>query len=132
MPKQIIQLLLFATVFVAGSAHALTAQEAKAIASGESDARVAALQAAVAKADERTVRFIQALSDDSVKLVGDVPVMVVDGKGVDPVTNAEVAIPDTAEDVMNNNRMRGELDNALAAVKLLSSDVAVRLSLIHI
>ena len=126
MPKQIIQLLLFATVFVAGSAHALTAQEAKAIASGESDARVAALQAAVAKADERTVRFIQALSDDSVKLVGDVPVMVVDGKGVDPVTNAEVAIPDTAEDVMNNNRMRGELDNALAAVKLLSSDVAVR------
>jgi len=126
MPKHIIQLLLFATIFVAASAHALTAQEAKAITSGESDARVEALQAAVAKADERTVRFIQALSDDSVKLVGDVPVVVVDGKGVDPVTNAEVDIPDTAEDVMNNNRMRGELDNALAAVKLLSANVAVR------
>ena len=126
MPKQFIQLLLLATIFVAASAHALTAQEAKAITLGESDDRVAALQAAVAKADERTVRFIQALSDDSVKLVGEAPVMVVDGKGVDPVTNAEVELPDTAEDVMNNNRMRGELDNALAAVKLLSSDVAVR------
>ena len=77
-------------------------------------------------ADARTVSFIQALSDDAVKLVGEVPVMVIDGKGLDPVTLAEVTVPDTAEDVMNNNRMRGELDTALAAVKLLSPEVAIR------
>ena len=126
MPKKIIYPWLFALVFATSGAHALTLQEAKSIASGDSDTRVAALQAAVAHADERTVRFIQALSDDSVKLVGDVPVMVVDGKGVDPVTLTEVNVPDSADDVMTNNRMRGELDNALAALKLFSPDVAVR------
>lgn len=96
------------------------------MASGDSDARVAALHKAVEGADDRTVRFIQALSDDAVKLIGEVPVMVVDGKGVDPVTRAEVMVPDTAEDVMNNNRMRGELDTALAALSLLSPDATVR------
>jgi urea transport system permease protein len=126
MPKKILYWLMVATLLIAPRVHALNADEAKAIASGESDARVAALQKAVEGADERTVRFIQALADDAVKLVGEVPVIVVDGKGIDPVTHAEVQVPDTAEDVMNNNRMRGELDTALAAVKLLSSDVAVR------
>ena len=131
MPKRILQWLMIAMLLIAARAHALSAEEAKGIASGESDARVAALQKAVENADERTVRFLQALSDDAVKLVGNVPVIMVDGKGVDPVTQAEVAVPDTAEDVMNNNRMRGELDNALAAVKLLSPDVAVRRAAIN-
>ena len=35
-------------------------------------------------------------------------------------------MPDGAEDVMNNNRMRGELDSALAALKLFSTDEATR------
>ncbi len=126
MPKKLLQLLTIAMLLIATRASALSADEAKAIAVGESDARVAALQKAVESADARTVRFIQALSDDAVKLVGEVPVMVIDGKGLDPVTLAEVTVPDTAEDVMNNNRMRGELDTALAAVKLLSPEVAIR------
>ncbi|CAM8642257.1 LivH Branched-chain amino acid ABC-type transport system, permease components [Comamonadaceae bacterium] len=126
MPKKLLQLLTIAMLLIATRASALSADEAKSIAIGESDARVAALQKAVESADARTVRFIQALSDDAVKLVGEVPVMVIDGKGLDPVTLAEVTVPDTAEDVMNNNRMRGELDTALAAVKLLSPEVAIR------
>ncbi len=119
-------LLLFAIFFIAGSAHSITAKEAKAIAIGEGDARIEALRAAVAGADEKTAQFIQALSEDAVKVVGGIPLIVKDDKGVDPVTGAEVALPDTAEDVMNNNRMRGELDTALAALKLLSGDPAVR------
>ncbi|WP_138514599.1 urea ABC transporter permease subunit UrtB [Rhodoferax bucti] len=126
MPKRIFQWLMIAMLLIAARAYALSADEAKSMASGESDARVAALQKAVENADARTVRFIQALADDAVKLVGEVPVMVLDGKGIDPVTQAEVSVPDTAEDVMNNNRMRGELDTALAAVKLLSPEVEVR------
>jgi urea transport system permease protein len=77
-------------------------------------------------ADDKTVAFIQALSDDAVKVVGDRPVIVKDGKAVDPVTGLETALPDTAEDVMNNNRMRGEIDTALAALKLLSGSESVR------
>ena len=110
----------------AAQAHALTAEEAKAIAIGESDARVVALRTAAAEADDRTMKFIQALSDDAVKIVGGKPVMVVDDKAVDPVTGQTAPMPHTAEDVINNNRMRGELDTALALLKLLSTDSAVR------
>jgi urea transport system permease protein len=72
------------------------------------------------------MQFIQALSDDAVKVVAGRPVMVKGDKAVDPVTGSETALPDTADDVMNNNRMRGEIDSALAALQLLSSDEAVR------
>jgi len=126
MPKRIHQLLWTALLCMAASAHALTPEQAQAIAVGESDTRVEALRAAVAGADEKTVQFIQALSDDAVKVVAGKPVLVKDDKAVDLVTGTETPLPDTAEDVMNNNRMRGELDSALATLKLLSPDVAVR------
>jgi urea transport system permease protein len=118
--------LVLAICFVFGSAYALTPDQAKAIAIGEGDARIEALRAAVAGADEKTVAFIQALSDDAVKAVAGKPVIVKDGKAVDPVSGTEAPLPDTAEDVMNNNRMRGEIDMAMASLKLLSTDAAVR------
>ena len=126
MPYRISRLLAAAAIFIAGHAYSLTNEAAKAIAIGESDTRVEALRAAVAGADEKTLQFIQALSDDAVKVVAGKLVLVKDDKAVDPVTGAESALPDTAEDVMNNNRMRGELDSALATLKLFSPDVAVR------
>ena len=107
-------------------AHALTPEETKAMAVGESDNRVAALRAAAAQADDRTQKFIQAMSDDAVKVVAGKPVIVVDDKALDPVTGQSMALPDTAEDIINNNRMRGELDTALALLKLLSTDSGVR------
>nr|WP_295768672.1 urea ABC transporter permease subunit UrtB [Rhodoferax sp.] len=126
MPYRISRLLAVAAIFVAGHAYSLTAESAKAMAVGEGDARIEALRAAVAGADNKTAAFIQALSDDAVKVVAGKPVVVKDDKAVDPVSGAQSALPDTAEDVMNNNRMRGELDTALASLKLLSTDVAVR------
>ncbi len=119
-------ILAIAALLLCASAHALTAAEAQAIAVGEGDARIEALHAAVAKPDDKTVAFIQALSDDAVKVVAGKPLVVSGDKGLDPVTGVAIALPDTAEDVMNNNRMRGELDNALAALKLLSPTEAVR------
>ena len=107
-------------------AQALTADQAQAIVIGDGDARITALRSAVNGADEKTVRLLQALSDDAVKIVSGRPVLIVDGKAIDPVTDAELSLPDTAEDVMNNNRMRGELDLALAALKLMSPDPAIR------
>jgi urea transport system permease protein len=116
----------FAILFIAGHAHALTAEAAKAMAIGEGDARIEALRAAVVGADEKTAQFIQALVDDAVKVVADKPVIVRNDKAIDPVTGAESALPDGSEDVMNNNRMRGELDTALASLKLLSTDPLLR------
>jgi len=125
MPKRLHQLLMV-LLCVATSANALTLEQAKAIAIGEGDARIEALRAAVAGADEKTVAFIQALSDDAVKVVAGKPVIVNGDKAVDPASGAEIGLPDTAEDVMNNNRMRGEIDTAMASLKLLSTNAAVR------
>jgi urea transport system permease protein len=126
MPKKVRQWFCVLALCVLPNAYGLTPDQAKAIAVGEGDARIDALRAAIVGADEKTVQFIQALADDTVKLVADKPMIVKDDKAFDPVTGLEAALPDTAEGVMNNNRMRGELDSALATLKLLSPDVAVR------
>ncbi|HSV55116.1 MAG TPA: urea ABC transporter permease subunit UrtB [Burkholderiaceae bacterium] len=119
-------LLVAITLFLATSAHALTAAQALAMAAGEGDARIEALNKAVATPDDRTAAFIQALSDDAVKVAGEKVFVMKDGKGYDPASGAELPVPDDAEDVMNNNRMRGELDTAMAALKLFSKDDKVR------
>jgi len=122
-----LRLITFLALFFAGvHAHALSDSEAKSIAIGDGDARIEALRASVSSADDKTVQFIQALSDDAVKVVAGKPLIVKDDKGIDPVTGATQALPDTAEEVMNNNRMRGELDAALAGFKLMSPDADVR------
>ncbi len=115
-----------ALLLVAPGAYALTAVEAKGIAIGEGDARIESLNKALATADEKTAAFLQALADDAVKTAGEQIFVMKDDKGFDPVTGLEVAVPEAAEDVMNNNRMRGELDTALAALKLFSKDDKVR------
>jgi urea transport system permease protein len=111
---------------VAVHAHALTAQEAAAIAVGESDARIEALNKAVVAGDDRTAAFLQALADDVVKVVGDRVFIVRDGVATDPVSGAPATLPEGAEDVVSNNRMRGELDAALAGLRLFSPDVRQR------
>jgi urea transport system permease protein len=123
--------LLLALLCLATGAHALNALEVKAIAIGETDTRIEALNKAVSVADDKTAAYIQAMADDAVKVVGDKLLVVKDGKATDPVTGAEVALPADAEDIINNNRMRGELDTALAALKLFSKDDALRAAAIQ-
>ncbi|MDP3248922.1 MAG: urea ABC transporter permease subunit UrtB [Polaromonas sp.] len=125
-------LLLSATFFIATGAHALSADEVKGMALGETEARVEALNKAAANPDEKTAAFIQALADDAVRTAGDKVFVIKDDKAYDPVTGAELAVPEDAEDVINNNMMRGELDTALAALKLFSKDGKVRADAIKV
>jgi urea transport system permease protein len=125
--KMMIRTFLLSAVFLlSAGAHALTPEEVRGMALGETETRVEALVKASAVPDEKTAAFIQALADDAVKTAGDKVFVIRDDKGYDPVTGAELAVPTEAEDVINNNLMRGELDNALAALKLLSKDEKVR------
>jgi urea transport system permease protein len=117
---------LLCAVLCGGPALALTPQQARALAVGETEDRIAALNKVLEGADEKTVALIQALADDAVKFTDTAVFVVKDDKGRDPVTGAEVPVPDTAEDVVNNNQMRGELDAALASIKLFSADTKVR------
>ncbi len=108
-------------------AQALTPAQALGMVQGETDTRLEVLNQALQEADAATATYLQALADDLVKVAGRQVVVVRDGKAFDPVTNAETPLPAQIEDVVSNNRMRGEIDAALAALKLLSPDDAVRL-----
>jgi urea transport system permease protein len=107
-------------------AQALTPQQARAMVAGEAETRITALNEVLAGADEKAIALIQALSDDAVKFSDTAVFVMKDGKGFDPVSGAQVAVPDTAEDVINNNQMRAELDTALASIKLFSPDTKLR------
>ena len=118
-------------LFSAGASFALTAEQAQKMAIGDGDARIAALQTAVQSPDAQTLVFIQALADGAVKVLDGKPVVVQGDKALDASSGAPLSITadalQAAEDAMVNNRMRGEIDNALAALKLLSAEPAVRL-----
>lgn len=73
------------------------------LASEESDDKIAAIQAIAESGDPEAARTLQALSD------------------------GELTGPD-GETIMINNRIRGELANALAGLRLLNADPEVRLA----
>lgn len=107
-------------------AQALTAAQARAIAEGDSDERIAALNAAAAEAAPGLAEFVQALLDDQVKVAGEQVFVVRDDKAFDAASGAPATLPEEAEDVVNNNRVRGALNAARAAMQLFSTDVAAR------
>ncbi len=124
--------LLWVLMTSAGSAWAASGfspEMALRMSAGDNDARVAALQEAVALADPDVATFVQALLADEVKVAAG-KVYVARGSqtflaGTSPA-QAVSGLPEGAEDVVNNNRMRRELEGASAALSLFSSDRAVR------
>ncbi len=121
-------LIVLVAVFgtVAAPAWALDAAQARAIAVGDGDSRIAALQDAITRADPGLAAFAQALLDDSVKTTATGVFIVHDDQAVDAVTGKPAKLPGDAEDVSNNNRMRGALETALSGLRLLSTDTETR------
>ena len=122
--------MLWAALVLVAPAQALTQAQARALATGDSASRVATLNELVAGGapDAQAAALIQALADDAVKFSDSAVYIVRDGKGIDPVTGAEAKVPESAEDVINNNQMRTELDAALALAQLQSADARQRLA----
>lgn len=119
------------TGLVAQPAHALTTEEAYAISAGETDDRVAALRAAAAKGDAALPAFLEALANDTVKVAGNRAYIVYGDDVKDAATGQPAKLPEGAEDVVNNSRMGGEIEAALAIGKLGSSDRAERAAAIE-
>ena len=113
--------------FATGGAHALTADEATKLVSGDTDARISALVEVIKNSDEKTFALIKALNEDAVKLAGGRVLIVQDDKVIDAVSGLVTILPNDAEDIISNNRMRGELENAMAALGLFAKDAVVRL-----
>ncbi len=123
--------VMWLALAAASSAHALTAEQARAMAVGDSDDRAAAIAAAAASGDPQAPAFFRALLDDAVKVAGERVLVVRDAKAVDAASGAVVALPADAEDVINSNRIRRALDAALASLKLLSPERAERAAAIR-
>jgi urea transport system permease protein len=120
-------LIGLAVLVLCPSARAFDAATAAALSVGDSDTRIDALNKVIAESDAAALPFLEKLIGDSVKTSGD-KVFVVDGdKAFDPVTGQPTELPADADDVVNSNRMRNEIDSAISTLKLTSPDRAVRL-----
>ena len=124
--RTLLRYLCFALSLLGGAAYALTPAQTLAIAAGDNDSRIAALNAAAAGGDARLAAFVQALLDGEVKVAGDKVYLVQGDKATIAATGEPATVPDDAEDVTNNNRMRGALDAVLSTLRLFSPDLAVR------
>jgi urea transport system permease protein len=125
----VLQVALATLLIAAGTALALTPDQAARIAAGDSDDRITALNEAVAGGDPALPAFVKALLADEVKLAGGRAFVVRGDKVTDAASGQAATLPtggEAAEDAVNNNRMRRELQAALAGLALLSPDLAVR------
>ncbi len=125
-----LQGLCIALAAWAAPAQALTPAQALAIASGDSESRIAALNEVALAADPALAGYVQALLADEVKIADGKALVVRDDKAIDAATGASVPMPEAPEDVIINNRMRSELQAALAALRLFSPDRAERMKAI--
>ncbi len=97
----------------------------------DSDARVEAIRKLVATEDPRVVEILRALDGDALALIdgGKRAVITAGGKLTDAATGQPAgAAPANLETIVINNRIRGEVSAALAALRLGSSDRAERLA----
>ena len=126
MLKTLITLLLMACAHTAHAAPdpALVLQ----LADEDSSVKVAAIQKLTTTADPDTVRIFKAMAEDSLMLAGDAVVIIDGDKAFDAATGKLVAMPESPESITVNNRIRGELANAMAALELFDADPTVRLA----
>ncbi len=126
MTRSLLVILLYACCLPAHAA--LDAAQVRRLAAEDSSDKVAAIQQLTQTADPDAVRVLKAMAEDTLYLAGD-KVVIVDGdKAFDAATGSAIKTPDNPESVTVNNRIRGELASALAALKLFDEDPRVRLA----
>ncbi len=123
-----IGLLLLSCLMLHLPAWSLSAHQVQAMVTGDNDSRIEALQVALKDADVKTANFLKALADDEVMVSGSLVLVVKAGVAYDPVTGETQSMPSDLQGLTSNNRMRSEVDSALAALQLLSNEDTQRLT----
>jgi urea transport system permease protein len=122
-------LAAIALAAAATGAQAITADIARDLAFGEYDAKIKAIGALAASDEPDALTVLQALADGEVQTAGQRVLRVKDGKATDLATGKEVApLPEPRDDVVLNNRVRRELESAIATLRLAAPDRDVRLA----
>jgi len=112
------------------AAHAaIDATLLKPLAGDDPDARIEAVNKIAALADDDALKILNALMNDTLYATPDGQVFVVDDdQAFNPATGQTGPLPDGADGITVNNRLRGAVDDALSGMKLLAPDRAVRLA----
>jgi urea transport system permease protein len=126
MTKTILIFLLLAGSLPAQAA--LDPGRVRQLAADDSSDKVTAIRQITQNADPDAVRVLTAMSEDSLFLAGDKAVIIVGDKAFDAATGEAINMPANPESITVNNRIRGELASALAALKLFDADREVRLA----
>jgi urea transport system permease protein len=120
-------LVLLLSLSPSHSVYALAPEVAISIAAGETDSRITALNNAVTQSDSGLSAFIEAMLADEVKVSAGKVFLMKGDKATDSLGRSlPMPIASSIEDVVNNNRIRRELEAAKATIALLSPDLNVR------
>jgi urea transport system permease protein len=99
------------------------------LATGDSEEKLEAIGALVAEGDPRAIALLEALGEGELQIAGKRLLIVKGDAATDALTGAPVApLPADREDVVANNRIRGAVAVALAALKLVSPERDTRLA----
>jgi urea transport system permease protein len=124
----LLAILVAATAF-ARPAVALDRTAVERLALGESDEKIEAIGALVTEGDPRALTVLQALVEGELQTAGKRALIVKGGQATDAVTGEKVVpLPAGLEEISVNNRLRGAVQGALAALKLVSPERATRLA----
>jgi len=98
------------------------------LAAGGFEERARAIETLGASGDPRAIVILRALTEGTLEVTGDKRVVIAKDSGaVDPLTGAAVELGGEPERIRVNNRLRGEIEAALARLNLFSPDRAQRL-----
>jgi len=99
------------------------------LAFGTNDEKIAAIRGFVAKGEAAAAPLLAALAEGRLQTAGERVLIVSDASAIDAVTGETVTpLPETRDDVIANNRVRGEIANAVAALRLLAPQRELRLA----
>lgn len=108
---------------------ALDESTVKQLAAEESEEKIAAIQKLAQVADPAAVKVLKALNEDALYVSGGRVLIVYDEKATDAATGELLAsLPEDAEGISINNRIRAALANALAGLRLFDAHSQVRLA----
>ena len=111
------------------AAHALDAAAVKQLAADDGDAKIEAINKLVTEGDAAAIPLLKAMQDDQLHTHNGKVVIVTDAGAKDPLTGETAKVPsDQLESIVVNNRIRGTLDSAIAALRLVAPEREIRLA----
>ena len=121
--------VLFCGIAATPAVHALDTAAVKQLAAEDGAAKIEAINKLVASGDIAVLPLFKAMQEDALQVFNGRLVIVAGDVVKDAMTGATVDAPaDKLEAIVVNNRIRGALDGAIAALKLVSPKSEERLA----